>query len=57
MTRCYVSESIAAHCNQDEEFKDVCFYCEKAIEEDDHSEEIFIEGFGWNHTHTHCKKD
>jgi hypothetical protein len=56
MSRCYVSEQIAAHCNQDEELFDVCFYCEEAITEDDHSEEILIEGFGWNHVHNHCKR-
>lgn len=57
MTRCYVSEQIAAHCNQDEELFDVCFHCEEAITEDDESHEVSIQGAGWCHVHDKCNDE
>ena len=54
MTRCYVSEQIAAHCNQDEELLECCFHCDEAIEEDDESHEVLIQGAGWCHVHDEC---
>ena len=56
MTRCFVSEQIAAHRNQ-EELLEVCFTCDEVITEDEESTEVLINGFGWNHVHSHCIKE
>ena len=34
MTRCYVSEQIAAHCNQPEQEIHACWHCGEEVEED-----------------------
>ena len=57
MSRCYVSEQIAEHCNKPEELLPLCFYCDEAIEQDDDCHEVLISGFGWQQVHECCLED
>jgi len=46
MTRCYVSEQIAAHCNQPEQEIYVCWHCGEEVKEDS-LQEVKTNSSGW----------
>ena len=46
MTRCYVSEQIAAHCNQPEQEIYACWHCGEEVEEDSLLE-VKTDSSGW----------
>jgi hypothetical protein len=54
LTRCWASEVIAAHCNQDE--SEYCYNCGELIAEDDNNTEIKNRD-GYNFVCDDCVED